>query len=354
MKKKILVLLCGLFAISLATTNVYARELATAGDTVNEEGEYDSVRLAAGNKVVSSAKVDGISLIAGNDVTINGNVEYGLYAGNSIIINGTIEKDAFIAGNGIIINENAIINRDLFVAGNSIKINTNIGRDLHVGASRIDLSGITIAGDAVIDAEEIIMDEDTVITGKLSYIEDARLIGLDKAKIGSTETRAVKEVTIKANFMSTVYDFIISIIASYIVIAVLFYIIPSSREKLDNFELQFDNIAKNTAIGIAVLFVVPLVSLIALVTGILTPIALITICAYIIAIYVSTLLSSYIVGKLINTKLFNNDNQYISLMIGIIVVRLAILIPMLGFWIGAIMLLHGLGLIYKFITTRSE
>lgn len=354
MKKKILCLFCGLLAMTILTTNVYARELAIADDTVNEEGEYNSVRLVAGNKVTSSAKVDGISLIAGNDVTIEGNVTYGFYAGNNINLNGTIEKDAFIAGNGIVIGENAIISRDLFIAGNTIKIETNIGRDLHAGSVRVDLSGITVNGDAYLDAEEIIMDEDTVITGKLSYIEDAKITGLDKATIGSTETRKVEELTIKVNFMSTVYDFIVSIVASFIVMAVLFYIMPSSKEKLDNLELKFESIAKTTAIGIAILFVVPMVCLIAVFTGILTPIALITICIYAIAIYLGTLLTSYVVGNVINKKLFNNDNKYLSLMVGIIIVRLAILIPMLGFWIGAIALLHGLGLIYKFITSRTQ
>ena len=354
MKKKILCLFCGLLAMTILTTNVYARELAIADDTVNEEGEYDSVRLVAGNQIVSKAQVNGLSLIAGNEVSIDGTYEYGFYAGNSITVNGTIEKDAFIAGNSILIGDNAKIGRDLFVAGNSIKIATNIERDIHIGTNKIDLRGISIGGDAFIDAEEIIMDEDTVITGKLSYLEDAKVSGLDKGKIGSIETRKIEEVTIKVNFMSTVYEFIVSILASYVVMAVLFYIIPSSKTKLDNLELKFESIAKITAIGLAILFVVPMVCLIAVFTGILTPIALITLCIYAIAIYLGTLLTSYVVGNVINKKLFNNDNKYLSLMVGIIIVRLAILIPMLGFWIGAIALLYGLGLIYKFITSRTE
>ena len=340
--------------MTLLTTDVYARELAIADEEVLEEGEYESLRLAAGNRVVTKATVDGLSFVAGNDVTFEGNVSYGFYGGNNITIAGTINKDAFIAGNSITISNNAVIGRDLYVAGSSIKIDTDIGRDLNAGAIKIDISGITINGDAHLDSDELIMDENTIIIGKLSYLEKTKVTGLDKVKYGSVETRKVKEVDVKVNRMDSIYDFIISLIGAYIVMAVLFYIVPKSREKLDKVELKFGDIAKTTGIGLVVLCIVPLICLIAMFTGFLTPIALITVCLYVIAIYLGTLLSSYIVGSLINTKLFKNNNPYLSLLVGILVVRLIILIPVIGFWIGAIMLLHGLGLVYKYITASRK
>jgi hypothetical protein len=89
-------------------------------------------------------------------------------------------------------------------------------------------------------------------------------------------------------------------------------------------------------------------------TGVLTPIALITLALFVIAIYLSTLLSSYIIGNLINTKLFKNDNVYLSLVIGIILIKLVKLIPILGGWIAALALFYGMGLIYKYITNNSK
>ncbi len=353
-KKKILGLICALFAMTLLTTNVYARELAIADETVVEEGEYNSLRLVAGNTVTTRAKVDGISLVAGNDITFEGHVSYGFYAGNGIKINGTIEKDAFIAGNGITIGDSATIGRDLYVAGSTIIINANVGRDLNAGGEKIDISGITINGDAYLDSEELIMNEDTVITGKLSYLEKAKVTGIEQAKIGSVETRKVREVNVKVNRMNDVYEFLISLLAAYIVVSVLFYLIPSTKEKLSSLELKFEPIAKRIGLGLAILFIVPIICLIALFTGILTPISLITACIYGIALYLSSLLSAFIIGNVLNTKVFKNDNPYVSLLIGITIVRVLGIIPVIGFWIIAICALHGLGLIYKFINNDSK
>lgn len=354
MKKKFLGLMCCLFAMMALTTNVYARELWVADETVVEEGEYNSLRMAAGNTVTTKAKVDGISLVAGNDVTFEGQVSYGFYAGNGIKINGIVEKDAFVAGNGITIDSNAVIGRDLYVAGSTIKINTNIGRDLNAGGEKIDISGITINGDAYLDTAELIMNQDTVIVGKLSYLEKTKVTGLELAKIGSVETRKTTEVKVKVNPMTGVYAFVISLLAAYVVMAALFYIMPSTKEKLAKLEIKFDSVAKTVATGLAIFFVIPIICLIAIFTGILTPLAIITLCIYGIALYLSSLLSSYIIGNLINTKLFKNNNAYLSLLIGIVLVRLVGIIPVIGFWIIAICALHGLGLIYKFINNSKK
>ena len=354
MKKKILSLFSILIISMFMVTNVSALELTQAGDDVIQEGDYNSLRLAAGKNVTSTANIDGISLIAGNNITVNGHVSYGFYAGNSITINESVDKDMFAAGNLITIGNDAIIGRDAFIAGNKIIINSNIGRDLRAGGSSINISGITINGDAYLDAEEIILNEDTVINGKLTYLESAKVTGLEEAKIGSINITRLPEVKIEVNPMQNIYNFIFTIIAAYIVMLVLFYLLPTSKERIDKVELKASPIFKNIGIGLLVLIVVPLASVIAMFTGVLTPIALITIVIYAIAIYLSTLLTSYVIGNLISDKLFKNNNVHLALILGIVLLKLVKLIPILGGWINAFAMFYGLGLIYKYITNRTK
>ena len=354
MKKKILSLFTILFASVFMFSNVSALELTQTGENVLQEGDYNSLRLVAGNTVTSSANIDGLSLIAGNTITANGHVTYGLYAGNTLTINEYVDKDLFVAGNGITIGENATITRDAFVAGNSVTINTNIGRDLRAGASRINISGITINGDAYLDAEEIIMNEDTIINGELTYLEKAKVTGLKEATIGSVETTKLPEVKIEVNPMNNIYNFIFTIVAAYIVMLVLFYLLPTSKERIDKVELKVSPIFKTIGIGLLVLIVVPLATLIAMFTGVLTPIALITAAIYVIAIYLSTLLTAYVIGNLINDKLFKNSSIHLSLIIGIVLLKLLKLIPVVGGWIYALAMFYGLGLIYKYIASRNK
>lgn len=345
--------LLSILLFTFITTNVYAINISAVGDSINVDGSYESSRFVAGNKVFNSSSVDGLSLIAGNEINTKGTTPYGLYAGNVITIDDNITKDLFVAGNMITINNDASIGRDVYIAGNDITIRSNIERDLRAGGTTVDISGITIKGDAYIDAEQIIMDEETKIEGKLVYSEDSNVIGLNQAVIGSIEVTKIDKVVIEYNFMDTVREFIISSIASFITLIVIFYILPKSKEKLENTDLSVGSIAKSTGIGFLVLITVPIVSLIGLFTGILTPISLIAVVLYIICIYISSLLVYYIVGNVIAKKM-NIDNYYLAIVIGIIIVKLVKFVPIVGGLISALSLFYGLGLIFSYITKKDK
>ena len=249
MKKNIFKLLTILLALTLTVRNVYADKVAQAGDTIVQEGNYDSVRFAAGNKVTDKADIDGISFVAGNDIYLEGRAPYGFFAGNTVTINEKIDKDLFVAGNVINIESDAIIGRDVYIAGNKVTIKTNVTRDLRVGASIVDLSGIIIQGDAYVYAEKIILDENTIINGKLTYYNDSTVKGLDVATIGETKVKKNKEVEAKVTTKSKIYDFLFSVISAFLTVAVLFFILPKTKEKIDKLDLSFGVIAKTACTG---------------------------------------------------------------------------------------------------------
>lgn len=330
-------------------TNTYALEVTQAGNSVRHEGDYNSTRFVAGNEVIDTANVDGISFVAGNQVKLNGKATYGFYAGNEVIINENIEKDLFAAGNHISIGSDAIIGRDVYIAGNIVMISANLPRDLKVGATTIDLTDITISGDAYVMADEILLNENTKIEGKLTYSEDSIVKGIESAKIGSVEKIKSSDIAYTYTIKDRIIDFIGSAIAASIVILVLFYLIPKAKNDIENYELKFDNIAKTSGIGFLVLIGVPIISIIAMITGVLLPLSFITIAIYVISIYLSFILSGYVVGNAITTKFMNTKNVFISIVIGVVLVKLLFLVPYIGGYIKFIALIFGLGLIYNFI-----
>lgn len=342
---KVLSVLLLLFVV----TNTYAVELFESGNVVTQEGEYSSTRFVAGNKVTNKADVDGLSFAAGNEVTLEGKAPYGFFAGNFVTVNEQIEKDLFVAGNRVTIGKDAVLGRDVFIAASTVEIKSNIGRDLRVGAASVDLSDITIEGNAYIMADEIVMNENTNIKGKLSYLDDAVVTGLDVATIGSVEVNKNVNVEINYEFKDRALDFLFSIVSSYIVMVLLFYLVPKTKDKLNEFELSFGNIAKTSGIGLLVLILVPILSIVGFITLFLMPVSFIALAIYAISIYLSFLLIYYIVGNVIANKVFNKDNIHIALLIGIVLVKLVCLIPYIGGLIGFIALLFGLGLIYRYI-----
>ena len=337
----------------MSTTRASALSLAKAGDSVLEEGEYNSVRFIAGNNVINKANIDGISFIAGNEITTEGVSNYGIYAGNNINIKEKIMEDLFIAGNKINLYEEATIGRDVFIAGSNVNIMTNIARDLRVGANRINISGITIEGDAYLYADNITLDENTVINGKLTYQEGTKISGLDLAKVGEVVTTKKVEIEVKKPHISPIKNIILSICAGIITMLILFYMLPKTEEKLTHVELKIEPIIKTVCIGFLILILIPITFIITVFTNILTPFALILACIYGISIYLGPLLSGYIIGYLLTKIFIKKDNKYLSLLIGITLVKLVKLIPYIGSFIGVICLLYGMGLITKYLKQKN-
>ena len=335
------------------TTKIYAINITDAGDTVTQTGSYDSTRLVAGNTVTNKAEIDGLSLIAGNDLTLEGSAPYGFFAGNNITINEKIEKDLFAAGNNITLGSNAEIGRDVSLAGNIIRVKTNINRDLRVSGTSVDLSGVTIKGDAYLAAERIIMDSETVIEGKLTYPEDSKIENLDKAQVSRVE--AIKTTTVKIEYTMAdrVRNLTIGTITSFLTLTILFLVVPGVKEKLDKSEITPESILKKTGIGLVTLVSVPMISIIAMITVVLIPVSLITLTLYIISLYISSLLVYYIVGNEICKKL-NKENKYLSILIGIITVKLIKFIPVIGGLVSLLCLLYGMGLIVYLATKKKS
>ena len=337
-----------------AVTNVYATEVSMAGEDISDDGEYSSSRFLAGNVVTSDAIVDGISMLAGNEVLGNGKTTYGMYAGNIVVLNVSVEKDLFVGGNSIKIRDDAVIGRDLYIAGNTIKISADVTRDLRVGGSRIDSRGIKINGDAYLYGKTILMDKDTVISGKLTYTKDSKIEGLESAKVGSVKVVKDDSINIKFNPFVSVGEFISGFIGAFVVMLVLFYFIVNSKEKLDNVELDFKTILLDICSGLFVLIVVPVLAFIGLFTGFLIPLSVIALCLYGICIYLSSLIVYYIVGNKISNNLLGIDSKYLSLAIGILLVKLIKLIPYVGGIVTTIVILYGMGLICKYVRKRNK
>ena len=357
MKKFSLKIFATILFMFLFIGSVGATSLGLFDETVNQEGEYNSIRFIGGNNVNNKATIDGISFGFGNNVASNGKVTYGVYAGNVININENVEKDLFVAGNNITISDGAVLGRDAFIAGSTINIYADVARDLRAGGSIVSLKGVTIGGDAIIDAERIVLDENTTITGKLSYPTNAEIQGLNLATIGSVETRIVEDVDIEETVGAfNTYIFVTWLIAAIVTMLILLSVCPGLKDKLNKTKVEASEIFKTSMKGLIVLIVVPVVVLFTLFTGLLTPVSLIVLSLYCICIYLSSLFAAYVIGYTIMLKGFKvkKDRYVLSIMLGIVLVRLLCLIPIIGGLLSFVLLIYGLGLIYVLINTNIK
>ncbi len=359
MKNKFFKVFYIILLLTLIITNVNAKELVVASEDVEQTGKYDSIRFVFGKTITNKADVDGLSIIAGEVLTLDGKTPYGFYAGRVLSVSENVLKDVFVAGDDITLTEKALVGRDAFIAGNNVKIKAVIQRDLRLGASSVDLSGATIKGNANVDAEEIKLDDNTKILGTLTYSEDTKISGLSDKNAKNVEVTKAKEVTETSESISDIViekvtNFIMSTARAFIVMIILLWLLPKLNNKIKDEEFELSNVVKTSLIGLGTLIVIPIVSLIALFTGLLSSLSLIIFAVYAVSLYLSSIFVYYIVGNYIDEKFIKKDNMYLSLICGILLVKLIALIPILGGIISFVTLLYGLGIILNYINSLRK
>lgn len=354
MKKKIFGILIMLTLFVIAP--VEAKEINSfhmvSDDKVTFEDTVNGDSAIAGNLVDIIGNIDGIGFIAGQTVNVNGNLEYGFLAGQNVNINGQISKNIYAAGETITLSKDANIGKDLFLAGNSINLNGNIQRNINIYASTVTIKkGTTINGNITIEASNIKVEDGASIKGTLKYNEDAKNDINDNSSIGKITTYEKEK-----NEGFNTSEILSSILNMVVVFLSITIIIPKTLDKTNEiYEKKNNNYIKNIGIGFLILICVPLISLILLASNIGVYLGLILVALYAIAIYLSFIISGYILGNLILVKLMKlNTNKYLSGIIGIILLKILMVIPVLSTIICLIAITLGLATIWNLLQKDEE
>lgn len=354
MKKKIfgILIMLTLFAVAPVEAKEINSFHMVSDDKVTFEDTVNGDSAIAGNLVDIIGNIDGIGFIAGQTVNVNGNLEYGFLAGQNVNINGQISKNIYAAGETITLSKDANIGKDLFLAGNSINLNGNIQRNINIYASTVTIKkGTTINGNITIEASNIKVEDGASIKGTLKYNEDAKNDINDNSSIGKITTYEKEK-----NEGFNTSEILSSILNMVVVFLSITIIIPKTLDKTNEiYKKKNNNYIKNIGIGFLILICVPLISLILLASNIGVYLGLILVALYAIAIYLSFIISGYILGNLILVKLMKlNTNKYLSGIIGIILLKILMVIPVLSTIICLIAITLGLATIWNLLQKDEE
>ena len=354
MKKKIfgILIMLTLFAVAPVEAKEINSFHMVSDDKVTFEDTVNGDSAIAGNLVDIIGNIDGIGFIAGQTVNVNGNLEYGFLAGQNVNINGQISKNIYAAGETITLSKDANIGKDLFLAGDSINLNGNIQRNINIYASTVTIKkGTTINGNITIEASNIKVEDGASIKGTLKYNEDAKNDINDNSSIGKITTYEKEK-----NEGFNTSEILSSILNMVVVFLSITIIIPKTLDKTNEiYKKKNNNYIKNIGIGFLILICVPLISLILLASNIGVYLGLILVALYAIAIYLSFIISGYILGNLILVKLMKlNTNKYLSGIIGIILLKILMVIPVLSTIICLIAITLGLATIWNLLQKDEE
>lgn len=317
-----------------------------AGEDITFTDNANASVLLAGMDVESTGNVKGILALAGNEVTFSGNSDYAFLAGNDIELDGTVNNDAFIAGNLITSSSDAHFKRDTVIAGNDVVLSGKFDRNVSVYASKVTIKG-NVKDNLKLYASKIIVENATI--GSISYPEDAVVKISDDAVIGTTNKTEPISNNDDNDYMNTISSKIWSFACYALVFAVLCLLFPKITSKInDKYEkMEFGEGVEVLTKGLVLIILMPVISVLFMLTGLGFPIGIISIILYFIAIYLSTVFTAYLLGYKIWQKAFNKDmNVLLVGLIGLFVLLILNLIPGVRYFVSIITVLVGLGLIY--------
>lgn len=354
MKKKIFSLLI-LLALFI-TIPVQAKEIndfhAVADDNVKFEDTVNGDSAIAGNIIDMLGNIDGIGFIAGNNININGNLEYGFIAGQNIKVNSNITKNIYAAGNTITFTKNTTVGRDVIMVANEMTLNGKLERNINISTSKLTIEkDAIINGNINIDASEIIIQDGARIEGTLNYNKNAKTTIGNKVLIGKVKTYENQNT----NKIDTT-EVLQSVLNMIIVFLSITLLIPQVFEKADKeYEKKNNKYIKNIAIGFLVLLCVPITALLLLMSNIGTYLGLIIAAIYAIALYLSFIVAGYILGTLLLSKILKlKTNKYLTGIIGILLLKVLMIIPVLGTILAILSLTIGLGTMWNMLWKKEE
>ena len=317
---------------------------------LEQEEIKNSNQYEAGETVVAEGKYDGISFVAGREVDVKSNSIFGALAGMNVRFSGVTTKD-------------------LFIAGTTLEINGHVQRDLYAGASEVKISG-TVEGNIYVAAEKLTILEDakingnikfygtylenksTNIEGKITYYEGTTISGID-----NIETEVLKQNKIEVSIKDQIVVICYSLLRSLFAFMIIAFLFPKVLKKMKT-TYTYNNITdylSTSGYGLISLIIIPIISILLLISNIGISVGLILGVLYMIMIYISTIASGYIVGNIISTKLIKKEtNDFILGLIGIVSVTILSYIPLLGTLVRILTLFFGLGVIVKMLTNREN
>lgn len=341
----------GSIIINEELENIY-----TGGNVVSINANVKKGLHASGNTINLNANVEGNFLVGGGTIIVKGNVGGTMYAGGgSIIIEGAIADDLFVAGGDIILTESSSVGGDLIVGAGTIVINGPIGGDIRLRGGEVIINS-KVGGNVDIKIEKLELGDNAEIAGNFKYASKEE-IEIDESKVlGEITFEQIK--TVKAGLFGNL-KMLIGLITialllkflSAIAIGLIFvYLLKKFTKDIVKNSLQ--KFWPNLGLGLASLILIPIVAIILAISIIGLWLAGLIMVLYCLLLLLSSVFAGIILGTWL-IKVLAKKKEYVidwkAVLVGVIVIKIIILIPFIGWLAKLIFLLMSLGALMRWL-----
>lgn len=313
---------------------------ATIGDDVYSAGALTELSqpasddaYLAGAVVTVAQEVENDVVAAGSSVTIAADIGDDLRAvGSLVTLTGSVGDDAVLAGGMVNVASGATVAGSAILAGGAVSFSGEIEGDLAIYSDETNFAG-TVGGNVTIQSKKIVIDDSAKINGKLTYFAEKDL-EISSGVASEVERKDPKvfskgELASKGALVGKVFGLLVMLVAGAVLLA-------SCGKGADVYASNFRKRYWRSLIVGALLFAVPLVVILLLVTAVGALLGVMVLLAWILTLISAAVLSGYAIGSLVWRK---SDKSYgaklLTLIAGALIIAALGFVPLLG---GAIQL----------------
>jgi cytoskeletal protein CcmA (bactofilin family) len=324
-----------------------SRSLTRLGDDVIASGTtyltaLDSVSgdaIIVGREVEISTGIGGDYLGAAGNQKIGGRIHGSVRAaGGDIHVSGTVDRNATVAGGNVTLDSTADITRNAYLVGGNVTVNGTVRGYLLASAGTVTLNG-TVGRDVEVRGDALRIGPHAVITGNLRYRVPAAKVHIDSAARISGKVTALP---VSRGHSLTYWLWTLGFLVAGVVVVALF-----PRFTAEAADIIPQRPVRVALIGLGWFILVPLAIIIAAITVIGAPLAIVIALLYGIVAYLGAVPFAIWLGRILLGARTRGGRQgvLLSFLLGGILVLAVQLIPIIGPIVALIAGCLGLGAI---------
>ncbi len=339
---------------------IYDGDYFAIGSGVEISGTVTRDVYILGSQVIIDGDVEGDVLLAGGSVEVAGTVKGSVRAiGAQILIHGIVGKSVSVCGGNVHMTNTADIGHGVVIVGGNVDLSGNIGADATIAASNLRLAG-NVKGNVKAFTGQFRVTSLAVVGGDIYYssgtpiwVEPEASVGGNLQKHKSNVQMLVKQGWFDTILLSSkVAGFLMNLIYTFAMGWVIIKLFPHSIQNT----LHFLETKPWRAIlhGFVVAVVVPLMSVLLLMTILGVPFALTLIAANIVGFYTAKIYVILWGSRVLFRRMHIKASDMVAYSTGIILYFALLLIPYFGNALSIVSMLAGLGAIISVQLHRGK
>jgi cytoskeletal protein CcmA (bactofilin family) len=337
-------------ASSVTTTKTNTGNVYFSGDEIRLAEPVVADLFAAGRRISVEHPVGADGALAGATVDIKSDIGADLrVAGGTVSIDGNIGGDLVAAGATVKVAKSSIVSGSSLITGGEVSVDGRLAQETKIYARKILVSG-QIAGDTRLYARDIVFGPGARIDGNLIY---ASANPLSPEQLAQVSGKVVRENT-PEGLRSTsrgpqqaapwfrLFFFLSMLVCGSLLFLVFPNAVTGAAQAIKRFPLR------SLLIGLALLFTLPPVAILFMITVVGIPIGLALLALYPLLLFLGYLATAFFIGRtaadtMHQPKEFSFGRQVAFLAAALLMLVIATMIPVLGGLVVFAALVIGIG-----------